>query len=111
MSSTFRTRYDQPVTLGELETLEPELLVNGPSLSPEYWLDWFANLVGAWTEISRLQNSLKHLRRSNDELRNFLKDDEMTEDEETKREFEDTIKENDETMLVSAVLSQAHPEW
>jgi len=50
------------------------------------------------------------LRSSNDELRNFLKDDEMTEDEETKREFEDTIKENDETMLVSAVLSQAHPE-
>ena len=29
MSGTFRARYDQPVTLGELETIEPELLVNG----------------------------------------------------------------------------------
>jgi len=38
------------------------------------------------------------LRRSNEELRNFLKDDEVAEDEETKREFEETIKENEETV-------------
>lgn len=29
MAATFRARYDQPVTLAELSTLEPELLVNG----------------------------------------------------------------------------------
>ncbi|GAA5964646.1 hypothetical protein JCM3765_007655 [Sporobolomyces pararoseus] len=74
MASTFRPQYDQPVTLAELSTLEPELLVN---------------------EISRLENSLKHLNRSNEELQEFLNEEE---DEETKAELVNTVFENQETI-------------
>ncbi|GAA5942465.1 hypothetical protein JCM1841_005773 [Sporobolomyces salmonicolor] len=75
--TSFTPRYDQPVTLRELDELEPEILS---------------------AEIARLQNSIAHLRRSNDELRAFLKDDEAV-DPETRREFEDCIVENEETLL------------
>ncbi|GAA5902837.1 uncharacterized protein JCM6883_007258 [Sporobolomyces salmoneus] len=74
MASTFRPQHDQPVTLAELSTLEPELLVN---------------------EISRLENSLKHLKRSNEELKEFI---EVEDDEETKAEFVNTVFENQETI-------------
>ncbi|GAA5988727.1 hypothetical protein JCM5350_001996 [Sporobolomyces pararoseus] len=87
MSSSFRPQYDQPVTLRELSTLEPELLVNG-RLTSEQWCDGFK-------EISRLENSIKHLKRSNEELQDFLHDEE---DEETKAEFVNTVFENQETI-------------
>ncbi|GAA6016197.1 hypothetical protein JCM11491_003766 [Sporobolomyces phaffii] len=74
VNSTFRPRHDQPVTLAELSTIEPELLVN---------------------EITRLKNSLKHLRRSNDELEEFAREED---DAETKAEFVNTVFENRETI-------------
>ncbi|GAA5910507.1 hypothetical protein JCM5296_003681 [Sporobolomyces johnsonii] len=78
--TSFTPRYDQPVTLRDLSQLEPELLS---------------------AEIARLQNSIAHLRRSNDELRAFLQqegDDEGL-DQETRKEFEDCVGENEETIL------------
>ncbi|GAA5822551.1 hypothetical protein JCM11251_006376 [Rhodosporidiobolus azoricus] len=76
----YTPKHPQPVTLAQLRQLEPELLSN---------------------EITRLQNSIQHLERSNDELREFAgdgggEDDEV--DEESKAEFEAAIRENEETI-------------
>lgn len=49
-------------------------------------------------EVTRLQNSVKHLRRSNDELKAFCEGGE--EELETKAEFEQSMRENEETMYV-----------
>ncbi|GAA5853944.1 hypothetical protein JCM9279_007611 [Rhodotorula babjevae] len=74
----FRPTHDQPVTLAQLRLLEPELLVG---------------------EISRLENSIAHLERSNGELAAFARGDESEElDDDTRREFEDSVKENEETI-------------
>jgi predicted transcriptional regulator len=55
----------------------------------------------ARAEVARLQNSIKHLERSNEELQAFCKEaDEEELDEETKREFDQSVKENEETMCV-----------
>ncbi|GAA5935714.1 hypothetical protein JCM3775_003390 [Rhodotorula graminis] len=74
----FRPTHDQPVTLAQLRLLEPELLVG---------------------EIGRLENSIAHLERSNDELAAFVRGDDGDElDDDTRREFEDSVKENEETI-------------
>ncbi|BGP50034.1 hypothetical protein JCM10450v2_005942 [Rhodotorula kratochvilovae] len=79
----FTPAHNQPVTLAQLRLLEPELLSN---------------------EIARLQNSIAHLERSNDELRAFVRGEGEEEDgdegldDETKRELEDTVRENEETV-------------
>ncbi|GAA5907178.1 hypothetical protein JCM6882_008384 [Rhodosporidiobolus microsporus] len=75
----YTPKHPQPVSLAALRQLEPELLSN---------------------EITRLQNSVQHLERSNDELRAFAagggEDDEV--DEESKGEFEAAVRENEETI-------------
>ncbi|GAA6017163.1 hypothetical protein JCM10207_002557 [Rhodosporidiobolus poonsookiae] len=79
----YTPRHAQPVTLSQLRQLEPELLSN---------------------EIARLQHSIQHLERSNDELRRFAAgegdgDGEEEElDDETRREFEESVRENEETI-------------
>ncbi|KAI5480967.1 hypothetical protein MNV49_006777 [Pseudohyphozyma bogoriensis] len=79
--SDFIPRHQQPVTLAQLNQLEPELLTQ---------------------EISRLRNSISHLQRSNKELDEFLnppegaQDDEL--DDETREELRKSIEENDETI-------------
>ncbi|KAL8287345.1 hypothetical protein RQP46_003797 [Phenoliferia psychrophenolica] len=89
--TTFTPLHSQPVSVASLVALEPDTLT---------------------AEISRLQNSIAHLERSNRELLDFLHppptgalggagagagqawDDEEALDEETKREFELSIEEN-----------------
>ncbi|GAA6060202.1 hypothetical protein JCM10212_002281 [Sporobolomyces blumeae] len=74
----FRPVHQHPVTLAELSRLEPELLSN---------------------EIARLENSIRHLRRSNDEVIEFLDGDEASDlDGDSRAEFVDSVRDNDETI-------------
>lgn len=51
-------------------------------------------------EITRLQHSMQHLERSNQELIDFTTSDEA--DDEDRQDFLDSIKENEEVMWVDA---------
>ncbi|GAA6030251.1 hypothetical protein JCM8097_009010 [Rhodosporidiobolus ruineniae] len=70
----YSPRHPQPVTLPQLRQLEPELLSN---------------------EITRLENSIQHLERSNAELRQFA---EAEEDDADKQDFLDVVSENEGTI-------------
>lgn len=52
--------------------------------------------VCGFAEISRLQHSIGHLERSNRELDDFTKEEGL--DDNDRKEFQDSIKENQETM-------------
>lgn len=58
------------------------------------------------TEIARLENSIAHLERSNQELRDAVREEQAGTDvdEDAVREFEAAIKENEETMCVHSVV-------
>ena len=60
-------------------------------------LDEHRCLRHPFAEISRLENSLAHLRESNDALREALTEEE---DVEARREFADAVQENEQTMSV-----------
>lgn len=83
----FIPRYDQPVSLTSLSKLDPSILSEA---------------------ISTLSNSILHLVSSNEQIVAFLRptsssDEEGGEelDEESKREFEESVKENEKTMYAS----------
>jgi len=116
----FRPTHDQPVTLAQLRLLEPELLVGGELPSPPvppslpHRPAKRAKLTyapHAHAEISRLENSIAHLERSNVELAAFVRGEDGGDgeelDDETRREFEDSVKENEETMCVPCPLSRS----
>ncbi|BGO93360.1 hypothetical protein NBRC10512_005526 [Rhodotorula toruloides] len=69
----------QPVTLAQLRAIEADSLV---------------------PEIARLENSIAHLERSNQELRDAVREEQAGTDvdEDAVREFEAAIKENEETI-------------
>ncbi|TKA56711.1 hypothetical protein B0A53_01906 [Rhodotorula sp. CCFEE 5036] len=92
----YTPRHAQPVTLAQLRQLEPELLTG---------------------EIARLENSIQHLEASNVELRVWagissagkpddgtattaaaVDDDDEQLDEDSKREFAEAVRENEETV-------------
>ncbi|ORY76863.1 hypothetical protein BCR35DRAFT_292372 [Leucosporidium creatinivorum] len=76
--ASFIPVHDQPVTLAALKELEPEILT---------------------AEVARLQNSIKHLERSNEELKTFCSEaDDEDLDDDSRREFEQSVKENEETI-------------
>lgn len=98
--SAFSPQHDQPVTLSQLNQLEPGLLTDGTTLI-EAFLS--SKLTRSWQEVSRLQNSISHLQRSNAELLDFLRpptttDGEEELDDETRSEFEQSIAENEVTV-------------
>ncbi|BGP01788.1 hypothetical protein RTG_01780 [Rhodotorula toruloides ATCC 204091] len=73
-------RHAQPVTLAQLRLIEADSLV---------------------PEIARLENSIAHLDRSNQELRDAVREEQAGTDgvdEDAVREFEAAIQENEETI-------------
>ncbi|KAM0748118.1 hypothetical protein T439DRAFT_74520 [Meredithblackwellia eburnea MCA 4105] len=85
MGSPFTPRYPQPVTIEHLTQLEPDTLT---------------------AELTRLSNSISHLRRSNLEILRFCTSGEEGGegggeeglDRETRDEFEATVRENEVTI-------------
>ncbi|KAK4704756.1 hypothetical protein P7C70_g1453, partial [Phenoliferia sp. Uapishka_3] len=76
--SSFTPKHSQPVSVSSLVELEPDTLS---------------------AEITRLQNSISHLKRSNQELYDFIHPPDGAEgeeelDEETRKEFEESVREN-----------------
>jgi hypothetical protein len=120
----YTPRHAQPVTLAQLRQLEPELLTGGESsLSPRgaHIQDRADSVQWTNAEIARLENSIQHLEASNVELRVWAgisstgKPDDGTAttaaaaavddadeqlDEDSKREFAEAVRENEETMCV-----------
>ncbi|WVW85392.1 hypothetical protein I302_107430 [Kwoniella bestiolae CBS 10118] len=73
----FTPRHSQPFSLEEAMGLEVETLVN---------------------EIKRLENSIKHLQRTQSDLRSYLDSEEGKEDEDGDGEIEKAYRENEDTI-------------
>ncbi len=64
----YKPRYSQPFTLEEARLLAVPIITEGPPSD----LVTFTSLICAYAEISRLQNSLSHLQRTQEELKEAL---------------------------------------
>lgn len=87
----YNPRYPQPFSLSQAIALDPAVAWDG------LFLDIIDGhlLLTVLAEITRLRNSLLHLRRSQNELREYLRE------EEGDREIGQAVKENEITMHVS----------
>lgn len=93
----YNPRYPQPFSLSQAIALDPAVARDGLTLE----ITSSRLLLTALTEIARLRNSLLHLRRSQSELQEYLR--ELT--SEGDLEVSQAVKENKITMHVSVGLT------
>lgn len=93
----YNPRYPQPFSLSQAIALDPAVAWDGLILE----IASSPRSLTALTEIARLRNSLLHLRRSQNELQEYLR--ELASEEED-LEVSQAVKENEITMHVSLLL-------
>lgn len=98
-SAPYQPKHDQPLTLAEAVDLDVGILSNGKCLELLYTRQLVADSISI--EITRLINSLDHLRASNRELEAFIKAPENADDTDG---LEEVIKENEQVMYVITKL-------